>query len=562
MRSRFLSVLAALVVVALAMSACAPPAPPAPAGASPTSAAKARAGGTFTFGQSGDAAVIDPWNVTDGNSLQVTEQIYDTLVDYEPTGFKIVPRLATKWEKSADGTQWTFTLREGVKFHDGTDFDAEAVVFNFERGRNTKHQYRGKPIADQYQYYESMWNGFDNDSVITKVEAVDKKTVRFTTKTPFAPFLANMGMNTFGIVSPKSVKDDPDNWATPGSKGAAGTGPFVFKPGGWQKDQQITLERNPSYWQKDSQGQQLPYVDKVVIRFVKDTQARLAELKAGTLDAAHLFSPADIPTVKGDPNLQIIPRPSFNVAYLGVNHTKAPLDKVDVRKAVAMAINKKAIAETIYGGAARPASQFLPPGIGMVGYDDAVKDFYPYDPDQAKKLLQQAGATNLKLDFWYMPVSRPYYPEPKRIAEAFASDLAKVGITAELRTVDWTTYRKQARANEYSLWLLGWTGDNGDPDNWLCVFFCPLVKDGKDLPIQGGGWSNPAAWKLLRDAARETDQARRDTLYKQVSKIVQDEIPRIPMFHADQPVFASKKVQGFQPHPKGSEPFTLVWLSR
>ena len=560
--------LAIATIAGLTFAACgqqaAPPATAAPTGAATATAAPtvaAQVGGTFRFGQSGDITVLDPWNVTDGNSLLVTRQIYESLVDYEPTGFKIVPKLATKWETSSDGKTWTFTLRDGVKFHDGTDLNAEAVVLNFERARNTKHPQRGKPIGDEYAYWSDMWNGFDADSVITKVEAKDPKTVVFTTKTPFGPFLANMAMPTFPIVSPKSIKDDPDGWMTVGSKGAAGTGPFVFKPGAWQKDQQITLEKNASYWDKDEKGTKLPYLDKVVFRFIKDTAARIAELKAGSVDAIRDFSPQDVATIKSAANLKIIPRPSFNIAYLGVNLAKPPFDKLEVRKAVASAINKSAIVQAIFAGEAKAASQFLVPG--MLGYDEPVTEFYKYDEAAAKKLLADAGFPNgFETELWYMPVSRPYYPDPKKIAEAFAADLGKIGIKAALKTEDWTPYRKDARENKFPLWLLGWTGDNGDPDNFLNVFFHPKVVDGKDTPIEGGAWSNPTAWKLLRDAQTESSDAKRADIYKQVSKIVQQEIPRIPMFHANPPTGVSAKVSGFVPHPTGGEAFTRVQLSK
>ena len=556
----------ALATLALIAGACGGPAPaattaPATAAASAASAApKVATGGTFRFAQSGDISALDPWNVTDGNSLLVTRQIYEGLVDYEPTGFKIVPKLSTAWTTSADGKTWTFTLRDGVKFHDGTDFNADAVVFNFERARFKKNQFRpSKPVADDFEYYQDQWNGYDDDSVITSVVAKDPKTVVFTTKTPFGPFLANMAMSAFPIVSPKSIKDDVDGWLLPNSKGAAGTGPFVFKPGAWQKSQQITLERNPTYWAKDPNGQALPYLDKVTFRFISDTAARIAELKSGTVDAIRDFSPADIATVKADANLQVIPRPPFNIAYLGVNLSIKPLDNLKVRQAIAQAINKKAIVDTIYGGEAKAASQFLVPG--MLGYDESVTDFYKYDPEAAKKALAEGGGP-FTTDLWYMPVSRPYYPDPKKIAEAFAADLAKIGITANLKSVDFTTYRKDARENKYPLWLLGWTGDNGDPDNFLNVFFHPKVVSGKDTPIEAGAWSNPPAWDLLRKAQVETDPAKRADLYKQVSKIVQNEVPRIPMFHANPPTATTKKVLGFVPHPTGGEAFTLVSLAK
>ncbi len=564
MTRRIWSASALLLILTLVAGACAPQSAPSgqsSPGATAAATAAAVTGGNFRFGQSGDITVLDPWNVTDGNSLLVTRQIFESLVDYEPTGFKIVPKLATKWEQSSDGKTWTFTLRDGVKFHDGTDFNAEAVVFNFERGRNTKHPQRGKPIGDEYAYFGDMWNGFDNDSVITSITAKDPKTVVFTTKTGFGPFLANMAMPPFAIVSPKSIKDDPDGWMTVGSKAAAGTGPFQFKAGAWQKDAQIVLDKNTTYWAKDDKGAALPYLDKVTFRFIKDTAARIAELKAGSVDAIKDFSPQDIATLKVDPNLGIIPRPSFNIAYVGVNHSVKPFDNVNARKAVAHAINKGAIAQALYAGEAKAASQFLVPG--MLGYDESVTDFYKYDEAAAKKALADAGLPNgFETDLWYMPVSRPYYPDPKKIAEAFAADLAKVGIKATLKTQDWTPYRKDARENKYGLWLLGWTGDNGDPDNFLNVFFKPKVVEGKDTPIEGGAWSNPQAWAVLRQAQTETSDSKRSELYKQVSKIIQQEVVRIPTFHANPPTGTTKKVQGFVPHPTGGEAFTRIILAK
>jgi len=563
MTKRFWSVPALTVILALVMGACsqATPTGTSAAPATATAAGGVVTGGTFRFGQSGDITVLDPWNVTDGNSLLVTRQLFESLVDYEPTGFKIVPKLAETWSTSADGKTWTFNLRKGVKFHDGTDFNADAVVLNFNRAMKTKDPNRGKPIGDEYAYWGDQWNGFDADSIITKVEAKDANTVLFTTKTAFGPFLANMAMPTFPIVSPKSIKDDVDGWMTVNTKGAAGTGPFLIKPGAWQKGQQITLEKNPSYWAKDKDGKALPYLDKVVFRFIADESARVAELRAGSVDAIRDFSPANIPTIKADPNLQIVARPSFNIAYLGINQAVKPFDNLNVRKAIAMGIDKAAIVQAIYAGEAKAASQFLVPG--MVGYDESVTEFYKFDQAGAKKLLADAGfGGGFSVDLWYMPVSRPYYPDAKKVAEAFAADLAKIGITANLKSEDWTPYRKDARENKFGLWLLGWTGDNGDPDNFLNVFFKPKVVEGKDGPIEAGAWSNPQAWALLRKAQVELDNAKRADLYKQTSKIVQNDVPRIPMFHANPPTGTTKKLQGFTPHPTGGEAFTLVYLGK
>jgi len=542
-------------------SSCAQDRPTRQASPGADGQAAAQAGGNFRFGQSGDITVLDPWNVTDGNSLLVTRQIFESLVAYEPTGFKIVPKLATKWEPSGDGRTWTFTLRDDVKFHDGTHLTAEAVVFNFERGRTTKHPQRGKPVGDGFAYFGAMWNGFDSDSIISKVEAKDATTVVFTLKYAFGPFLANLTMPSFAIVSPRSVRDDPDGWMTVSSKDAAGTGPFGFKPGAWQKGVQIVLDKNPTYWQRDEKGMPLPYLDKVTFRFIKDSAARILELKAGSVDAVRDFSPQDLATLKADPNLAYIPRPPLNVAYLGVNHSMKPFDNVNARKAVAHAINRSAIAQALFAGEAKAASQFLVPG--MLGYDDSVTDFYRYDEAAAKKALADAGLPNgFETDLWYMPVSQTYYPDPRRIAEAFAADLAKIGIKATLRTEDWTEYQRDARENRFGLWLLGRTGDTGDPDNLLNVLFGPRVQAGKDLPTEGGAWSNPQAWALLRQAQTQTADSKRAELYKQVSKIVQQEVVSIPTFYANPTTGTSRKVRGYVPHPTGGEAFTHVALAR
>ena len=255
MTKRIWSVSALALIFALVAGACGQQAQPAPSAAPATGTAAAATGGNFRFGQGSDLSQMDPWNASDGNTLSVTRQMYETLVDFGPQDFKVQPALATKWEASPDGKQWTFTLRSGVKFHDGTDFNAQAVAFNFERGRNTKSANRPtKPVDQNFDYYATLWGGYDDDSVVTKVEAKDALIVVFTTKVAYGPFLSNIAMPVSAIVSPKSITDDKDGFMLPGSKGSAGTGPFLFKPGAWKVGESITLEKNPTYWGKDSKG--------------------------------------------------------------------------------------------------------------------------------------------------------------------------------------------------------------------------------------------------------------------------------------------------------------------
>jgi len=535
-----------------AATACSTPPPSSTSADDPSDLAR-----PFTFVMSSDAAALDPWNVVDDNSLQVTQQIFEPLVTYDPQTFDVRPNLAVSWQVSSDKKQWTFKLRDGVKFHDGTDFNSDAVVFNFDRARRTDFKYRNShPVADDYDYYQSMWGGLDGDSLITKVEAFDKLTVRFVTKTAFGPFLATLAMATFGIVSPASIRADPDGWMLPTSRSAAGTGPFMFTPGAWHKDDEILLARNPNYWMRDEKGVRLPYLSRVLIRSIPEPGFRLAALRGGQVHAIRDFAPTDMPTLKNELRINLLDRALNNVGYLRFNTTTPPLDNPDVRKAIAMAIDRQAMVSTVYAGFAAPATQFLPPGI--LGYDDGTRAFQPYDPDEARRQLALARASDFRLELWYMPVARPYFPDPRRVAELIAADLRKLGITVLLNTTsDFAAYRDRFKRNAFQAWLYGWTGDNGDPDNFLCVFFCNTTQNGR--------WDDTSAERtvqILHDASSETEPLKRADLYRQASRILQRAVPAIPLVHADVPVAVSKIVSGYVPHPKGSEVFTFVQLGR
>ena len=534
-----------LAAAILALSAC--QAAPVPGAATPSStpAGTVDSGGSLRVALTADATTLDPWNASDANTLLVTRQIFETLVDYEPGGFKIVPKLAESWSVASDGRSWTFAMRRGVKFHDGTDLDAAAVVLNFDRARRVAHPLRGALGADRYRTYATLLEGFDDASVIARVEAKDSATVVITTKVPFGSLLADLAMPSFAIVSPKSLRDDPVGWSTPASSGASGTGPFVFRPGAWQPGQQIALERNAGYWIKSQGGVTLPYVDRVVLRVIKDEAARIAELRSGGLDAVRDVTPAALATVKADPNLQLLVRPAASATYLGIAAVAAPFDKVEVRRAIAMAIDRALLAATLYSGAGRPASQLLAPG--MLGYDDSVVEFYRLDTAAAKRLLSDAGINGFTTELWYPSAWRAQYPDPRRVAESIAADLAKIGIAATVRTEDGAAYLVDARAGRLPLWLADAGGDSADPDSFFA---------------DGGAWAGDVVRELVRRARYEADASKRTELYKQVSKLIQQDALRIPLVHADTLVAATKKVRGLVPHPIGVEAYTPVWLGK
>ncbi len=516
-------------------------------------AAPAIAQTTFIFGSQGEPVDLDPAIITDGISNRITRQIYEGLVKYKGATTEVVPALAEKWEVSKEGTVWTFHLRKGVKFHDGTPFDAAAAVWNFDRWKNTTHPQHDniKKAGKTFEYFYKQFGGFDDKSLISKVEAVNPTTVRITLKAPQGPFLNNLGMFVFDIASPKAV----EKHGLAFSKNPVGTGPYKFVE--WKVGQEVILEANKDYWDKAN----APKVPRVIVRNIKDSSQRLAALKAGEIHGLEGINPDDVKVVKNDPNLQVILRPTNTTGYVAFNFKIKEFQDGRVRQAIAHAINKKGIVDALYGGTGMVATQFQPPALW--GYNKELKD-YEYNPERARQLLKDAGfAQGLKditwedgrkepLQFWYMPVSRPYYPNPKEIAEAMAADLAKVGITVQLQTTDWAVYLDKRKNGQLPLYMLGWTGDNGDPDNFVCFFFC---KPG-DSPE--GFYSNPKLAEVLLTAQKMTDQKRRAELYRQAEQMIHDDVARIFIANNQPPLAFLKKVRGYVANPTNTEYFNTV----
>src|SRR5262245_1127057 len=508
---------------------------------------------TFVFGAEGEPVSFDPAIITDGVSQRVTTQVYDNLVRYKGATTEVEPALAEKWDVSEDGKVWTLHLRKNVKFHDGEPFDAKAVVWNFERWWKEKHpQHENQLKAGQtFEYWEGQFDGFDDKSIVSKVEAVDSQTVRVTLKQPQAPFLANLAIFSFGIASPKAV----EKWGTEYGKHPVGTGAFKFVE--WKPNQEVVLEANPDYWGSKAK------VKRVVVRNIKDNSQRLAALKAGEIHAMFGLNPDDIKVVKADQNLMMLPRPANNTGFIVINHHVKEFADKRVRQAIAHAINKKAIIDGLYGGTGLVAKEFQPPA--MWGYNKDLKDF-EYSPEKARDLLKQAGFPNgfseitwqdgkkEPLVFWYMPVSRPYYPVPKEIGEAIGADLAKVGIKAQLQTVEWAVYLDKRKNGQLPIYMIGWTGDNGDPDNFICYFYR------NPGPAREGYYSNPPLSDVLKRAAVSTNKDERAKLYRQAEQMIHDDVARIFVANAEPQLAFSKKVKGYVPNPTGSEPFNNVSL--
>jgi peptide/nickel transport system substrate-binding protein len=387
------------------------------------------------------------------------------------------------------------------------------------------------------------------DDTVGAIEAVDEYTVVFKLKRVEAPFLANMGMDFADIISPTAFMKNPKEFI----RNPVGTGPFKFVK--WVKDDRIILEKNPDYWDK-SGG---PYLDQLIFRSIPENSVRFLELKTGNIHICQFPNPADIALAEKDKNLILPTQPGMNIGYLSFNHTKEPWkSSVDVRKAIAYAINRKAIVDNIYQGMGQVAKNPIPPT--MWGYNDKVPGF-AYDPEKAKELLKKAGFPDGKglgeITLWSMPVPRPYNPDGLKIGEAMAADLAKVGITAKVVTFEWGTYLKRQREQpeDMDLFQLGWTGDNGDPDNFLAVLF-----DGLASSAIRTQWHNEKYHELMVKGRQTIDQNERAKIYEEAQQLIYEEVPVISVAHSTVIWPALKNVKDFKLHPTSSVRMKNVWL--
>jgi peptide/nickel transport system substrate-binding protein len=513
--------------------------------------ARAAAASDLVVGAPADVVSLDPAVLTDGVSLAATQQVFETLVRFRGASLDLEPGLAAGWETSADGLVWTFHLRPGVRFHDGTALDAAAVVWNFDRWRRAGHpHHRDQTRAGRtFEYWESQFGGFDDASIVAAVEAVGPLAVRLVLRRPQAPLLANLAIPAFGIASPPAVARHGPEFG----KHPVGTGPFRFVE--WRAGEAVVLEANPGSWGPS------PRVRRVVIRPIRDAAQRLAALRAGEIHLAEGLGPAEVAVAGGDPGLQVVFRPPNATAYLAFNHRLRELRDRRVRLAFAHAVDKRALVEALYGSAGVVATQAQPPTLW--GHDPGLRD-RPHDPGRARALLREAGfpagldrvtgedGRPEPLVLWYPPVSRPYLPAPREVAEALAADLARAGIAARPETVDWATYLDRVRTGRLPLYLLGWIGDNGDPDNCLCYMFCT-----PGAPHQGFYANPPLAQLLLRGQALQ-GRSERAVLYRRAEAMLHEDAARLFLAHARMPVALSRRVRGYEPHPTGVESFAAV----
>lgn len=513
---------------------------------------------TLIFGSSGDAVRLDPADVTDGESIQRMDNIFESLVEYKEGSTEIQPCLATSWETSADGKEITFSLRKGVKFHDGTDFNADAVIFSFARQYDTDHPYN--------QYGEwAYWGWMFYD--VEKVVKINDYKVKIVLSNVNASIMTSLAMFTVNIVSPTNA----EKYKEDAFKNPSGTGPFKFVE--WVKDDHITLVANENYWRKR------PKLDKLIFKVIPDASARLMALEVGEVQGIEYPNPPDFDRIRANKDLKLLTEPGMNVGYMAINsgygymdsneNSKRdadeplvktigylePLTKKKVRQALNHAIDKQSIIDNIYMGTASVAKNGMPPF--MLGYNDDVKD-YSYDPEKTKRLLAEAGYPDgFEVTLYVMPVSRPYMFDPPKIGEAIQSYLGAVGIKVKIYQVDWGTYLQETQEGKAQMCLLGWTGDNGDPDNFLNVLYGP---NAGSIGLAGnyGFYMEEEGQDLLTKALQTYDVKKRAGYYKKFQELIHEDASYVYLAHSNQNVAFRKNVKGYKLHPTSRKFFYPV----
>jgi peptide/nickel transport system substrate-binding protein len=479
---------------------------------------------TLVFAASADATTLDPHNTTDTESDQVIMMMYETLIGFD-ADMKIIPRLAERWEVAPDGVTWTFHLRQGIRFHDGTPFNAEAVRRNFARVMD--------PVANHKRLVL-----FD---MIDRVEAVDDRTVRIITKYPFGAFEPTMAHVSAAIVNPAVAEKSGKEFGL-GADRASGTGPYKIVS--WKKDQEIVLERSEDYWGEKGKTR------RIVYRPIPEAASRVLALEAGDVDVITRVPSTDIARLEKEPGIAVTKTPSVGMQQFRFNVTRKPYNDTRVRQAVSYAINRRAIVDNLVSSFARPSTGPLTPI--MRGYANLGE--IPYDPEKAKQLLRTAGYPN---GFKTRIATTPRYPMGVELAEAVAADLKKVGIEAAIDVIEWGTMVTYwaglpPEKNPQEIFIMGAGASTADADWGLR----PIFRSAPTNENNYGYYSNAEFDRAIEAAMRETDAGKRQALYRRAQQIVYLEDPgAVWLFDTLYVVASRANVEGVTPSPLGAVTF-------
>ncbi len=507
-------------------------------------------GGTIVFGRSGDASTLDPAQASDSETFYATTQVYDNLVQFKLGSTEVEPGLASSWDISKDGLEYTFHLKKGVYFaptkyfKKKVEFTADDVIFSIKRQFDKTHPFNKNAT---YEY----WAAMDMDKIVKDVVKVDKYTVKFLLAKPEAPFLANMAMDFASIL----CKEYADGLLASGKQAdlnrlPVGTGPFVFRE--WIKDDRMLFTVNKDYWD----GR--PFIDKLILKVIPNNSVRAAELKTGQIQIMDYPNPEEVEDLGRQSGIELIKQDGMNVGYMVMNQNNKYFKDVRVRQAINHAVDKAAIVKAVYAGLGTVADAPIPPN--MWGFNANIKK-YPHDLKKARALLKEAGYPNgFSVNLYAMPVPRPYMPNGKKVAQAIQADLAKIGIKVNIVTYDWVTYLDKIKNGEHDMCLIGWHGDNGDPDNFLYTL---LSEAATAYPAQNFAfWVDKEFNELITQARRTFDMNERTRLYKKAQEIFAAGAPWVTIANSVTVVPVRSNVKGFVLDPVGKKRFLKVWLEK
>ena len=512
--ARLLSLMLALALVVTALAGCAAESEEEPAAEEPAEAATVD---TFTYAQGADPRGLDPALVDDGESSKVIVNIYEGLLKYNPESTEVEPSLAESWTISDDGLAYTFKLREGVKFHDGTDFNAEAVKFNIDR--------QLPPQVTEEMGYAGFVFGSVKDVVVD-----DEYTVTINLTAPNTAFLANLAMSMAApIVSPAALEAGNNSvMETP-----VGTGPYKFVE--WNKGENIVLVRNDDYWGEPAKTK------NVIFRFIADNSARVLALNNGEVDMIDGIDATVVDTIT-DAGNELFEAEGMNINYMAYNTTSPLFKDQAARVAFSQAIDREELVTSLYQGYSDVADTILPTFVP--GFDATVKQV-EYDPEAAKAGLATAGITKVHMITYTNP--RPYNAATGvALATAIQGYLQKVGVECTIDTFDWTTYKEKVRAGDYDICFYGWIGDNGDPDNFMNLLSDP------DPTMNVARWQDPTYQQMVKDALALPNGDERNAAYGEMEKYVAERAIWLPISHAKTLAAFRPQVSGFVYHVTGN----------
>ncbi|MEQ5807100.1 ABC transporter substrate-binding protein [Alteromonas sp. NFXS44] len=500
---------------------------------------------------------FNPQTDTSSTTADATaHQVYDRLMDFDPETGQIVPNLASSWLVSDDGLTYTFQLNKDVEFHTTPyftptrSFNADDVIFSINRWRLEANPYH-RVSGGRYPYFESLGIAAN----IEDVKRINGYRIEITLKQRDSSFLANLATD-FSVILSAEYADFLLSRGTPERIDyyPVGTGPFKFES--YRKDHYIRFLRNEYYWGEQSLPEGQSNTEHLIYDITPKSSIRLAKLITGECDAIAFPAQTELEVIRNREELELSEKPGLNIGFWAFNTNRPPFDNPDVRKALALAIDKNTLLEAVYFDSATRAKTLLP--TASWAFQSDAEDT-AYNPVLAKKLLTEAGIEpGFTMTIWAMPVERAYNPNATKMAELIQRYLSAVDIQVNIVTYDWTTFRRHLREGLHDSVLIGWSADNGDPDNFYRpLLSCGAIPSGTNRAM----WCNERYDSLINEALQTQNMERRKAIYEEVNRLLYDELPIVPIAHAYRYQAYRKNLKGMSINPYGGVRFAGVTKS-